>query len=75
MSNQNIVPVSPESWQLIQEIAPVAQASRMFGVTEQQADAERKHKQHTSPKVKRQASHHLIHSLSSTHAHYFATRA
>lgn len=37
MTNKSIVPVTNETWQTIQSIAPVAQASRMFGVTEQQA--------------------------------------
>ena len=37
MSNKSIVPITNETWQTIQSIAPVAQASRMFGVTEQQA--------------------------------------
>ena len=39
MSNKLSVipPVSPESWAMIQSIAPVAQASRMFSVTQEQA--------------------------------------
>lgn len=36
MSNQ-IVPVTQETWMTIQAIAPVAQASRLFGVTQEQA--------------------------------------
>jgi len=37
MSEKAIVPVTKETWQIIQDIAPVAFTSRMFGVTEQQA--------------------------------------
>lgn len=37
MSNKSIVPITNETWQTIQSIAPVAQASRMFGVTQEQA--------------------------------------
>lgn len=37
MSEKAIVPVTSNTWQMIQAIAPVATASRMFGVTEQQA--------------------------------------
>lgn len=38
MSEQRaIVPVNVETWQVIQSIAPVAQASRMFSVTQEQA--------------------------------------
>jgi len=36
MSNE-LVPVNGETWQVIQSVAPVVQASRMFGVTEEQA--------------------------------------
>jgi len=32
-----LVPVTKESWDVIQSVAPVVQASRMFGVTEEQA--------------------------------------
>ncbi|MFO7742772.1 MAG: recombinase RecT [Anaerolineae bacterium] len=32
-----LVPVNKETWQVIQSVAPVAQASRMFGVTQEQA--------------------------------------
>lgn len=32
-----LVPVSAETWQVIQSVAPVAQASRMFSVTQEQA--------------------------------------
>jgi len=32
-----IVPVTPQVWEIIKNVAPVATASRMFGVTEQQA--------------------------------------
>jgi len=37
MSEKAIVPITSDAWQTIQAIAPVATASRMFGVTEQQA--------------------------------------
>ena len=38
MSNKNLIPVTTgDTWATIKAIAPVAQASRMFGVTEQQA--------------------------------------
>jgi len=37
MSDKAIVPVSAETWQVIQSVAPVAKASRMFGVTQEQA--------------------------------------
>jgi len=38
MSNEKaLVPVTRETWALIEEIAPVAFASRMFGVTKEQA--------------------------------------
>ena len=37
MSEKAIVPVTPQVWEIIKNVAPVATASRMFGVTEQQA--------------------------------------
>ena len=37
MSEKAIVPVTKEAWEVIQNIAPVAVASRMFGVTKEQA--------------------------------------
>ena len=37
MSDRALVPVSAETWQVIQSVAPVAQASRMFSVTQEQA--------------------------------------
>ena len=37
MSDKAIVPVTKEAWEVIQNIAPVAVASRMFGVTKEQA--------------------------------------
>jgi len=35
--NRALVPVNKETWQVIQSVAPVAQASRMFKVTQEQA--------------------------------------
>ena len=37
MSDKNLVPVTGDTWATIKAIAPVAQASRMFGVTIEQA--------------------------------------
>ena len=37
MSEKALVPVSVETWQVIQSVAPVAQTSRMFNVTQEQA--------------------------------------
>ena len=37
MNDKNLIPVTGDTWATIKAIAPVAQASRMFGVTEQQA--------------------------------------
>jgi len=37
MSDKSLVPVTGETWQTIKAIAPTAQASRMFGVTQEQA--------------------------------------
>lgn len=37
MTEKAIVPVTKETWEVIKEIAPVAVASRLFGVTEEQA--------------------------------------
>jgi len=37
MTDKSLIPVTGDTWATIKAIAPVAQASRMFGVTEQQA--------------------------------------
>ena len=37
MSDKNLVPVTGDTWATIKAIAPVAQASRMFGITIEQA--------------------------------------
>lgn len=37
MSKSAIVPVRPDDWAMIQQIAPVAATARMFGVTKEQA--------------------------------------